>query len=450
MKESVNFIIEGKTGKTLVKYLVPSVGSMLGISSLIFIDTMFIGRGIGDKALAALNISIPLFSLYFALGLLFGVGGATIVSISSGKGDTEDVNGIFTLSMLLAAVTSVMLSILQIIFVKEFSYALGASDETYPMVRSYISIISGMTWGYVINTALGVFVRNDNNPRLAMAGMLTGNGINILLDYIFIFIFKMGMAGAALATSSSQIAGFLILMLHFVLKKNHIHFSLREMKRTYVFRIIKNGVPSLLGELSPGVVIFVFNIVIGRISGDTGISAYSIMANIMLVVISVFNGFAQGIQPIISTNYGADNSVKIKETMRYVVFIAAVFSAALFLGQTLFSGELTSIFTRDSGTLRDLSVRALTIGAFAYLFLGINMVEISKFQSKEKTRISTGLSLLKGFIFVLTNLAVLPKMFSLDGVWLSIPLAEFFTFILILIFNRKEHTDYLSRRRINE
>ncbi|MEQ8156728.1 MAG: MATE family efflux transporter [Clostridiaceae bacterium] len=182
MKESVNFIIEGKTGKTLVKYLVPSVGSMLGISSLIFIDTMFIGRGIGDKALAALNISIPLFSLYFALGLLFGVGGATIVSISLGKGDTEDVNGIFTLSMLLAAGISAMLSILQIIFVKEFSYALGASDETYPMVRSYISIISVMTWGYVINTALGVFVRNDNNPRLAMAGMLTGNGINILLE----------------------------------------------------------------------------------------------------------------------------------------------------------------------------------------------------------------------------------------------------------------------------
>ncbi|MEQ8199015.1 MAG: MATE family efflux transporter, partial [Clostridiaceae bacterium] len=206
----------------------------------------------------------------------------------------------------------------------------------------------------------------------------------------------------------------------------------------------------LLGELSPGVVIFVFNIVIGRISGDTGISAYSIMANIMLVVISVFNGFAQGIQPIISTNYGADNSIKIKESMRYVVFIAAGFSAALFLGQTLFSGELTSMFTRDSGTLRDLSVRALTIGAFAYLFLGINMVEISKFQSKEKTRISTGLSLLKGFVFVLTNLAILPKMFSLDGVWLSIPLAEFCTFILILIFNRKEHTDYLSRGRINE
>ena len=183
-------LLDGEIKKIFLKYLIPSIGGMLGIALYILGDTIIVGKGLGSQALAALNIAIPVNNVMNGVGILFGIGGATALAIDKGRRDDRVLNDIFSKSMIMAFIVGIILTLIRIFFLNELAYALGATDETIVMVKDYLGTLMSFSIAFLLNVCLTVFVRNDNAPKLAMAATLVGSLMNVILDYIFVFIFK--------------------------------------------------------------------------------------------------------------------------------------------------------------------------------------------------------------------------------------------------------------------
>ena len=437
MSKKVDLLKENEF-KLLIKYMVPCILGMLGLSFCILIDTIFIGKKLGSTGLAALNLSLPTYNIFNALALTFGIGGATALSISIGEGNHKKGNEIFTTSILGAVCVCIVISILNIFFIDEICYALGASEITFPYVKSYVEVILFFNWSFVFISVLNVFVRCDKAPKLAMTAMITANITNIILDYLFIFPLNLGLGGAALATSIGQIAGILILLLHFVKRNNTMSFKIKYFNFNSFLRIIKNGIPSFITELSAGYVIFIFNLAIFNMLGDLGVSSYSIINNIILIFTAVFYGLAQGVQPLVSVNYGSKNYSRVSKFLKLSSIIALILGIVFFSLCILFPKSFIGLFTNDTGTLLNTTVAGSKIYFFCLLFSGINMVNIGYLQAIEHSKKALLLSLFRGIIFITMYLLVLPKVLGVTGIWLSVPVTEFTTLIISLILVHKK------------
>ena len=398
---------------------------------------MLVGRGLGSQGLAALNISIPLINVLNGLGLLFGIGGATFLSRSRGQSKGHKANDIFTKSLIMALIAGLLLTVLRMFFLDELCYFLGASDETFQMSRDYLGVLLAFSIPFVLNSTLTVLVRNDGAPRLAMWAMLTGSIINVILDYVFIFEFKWGMWGGAVATAISPIIGLAILSTHFIRKKNMMRLILPRWNFNMIKRIIANGSASFIVELSAGVVIFAFNKVILGITGDLGVSAYSIIANLSLIFTAVFIGVGQAIQPIVSFNYGAGKMDRVYEAVKLAIYWALGLGILFYAIGMVFPEFLVSVFTNENSDLMATTVRGIRIYFVAFILMGLNIVMTTYIQSKEHAKVSTIISLTRGFGLIIVFLMTLPKFFGIDGVWLTLPAAEILTTVISFICFRK-------------
>ena len=431
MKENVD-LLEGDIKRIFFKYLIPSIGGMLGVSLYVLGDTMIIGRGLGSQGLAALNVSIPLINVFNGFGLLFGIGGATALSISRGRKEYGDVDNIFSKSMIMAFTIGIILTLVRIFFLDELVHLLGASSATFQMSKDYLGVLMSFSVMFLLNSALTVFVRNDGSPRLAMIGMLSGSIINVILDYVFIIKLKWGMAGGAFATGLSPIIGLIILSYHFIDKRNKFNFKFSKPDFNILKRIVANGSSSFVVELSAGIVIFAFNISLSRIAGDIGISAYSIIANLSLILSAIFMGIGQGIQPIVSFNFGADRLDRVYEATKLGIYTSLALGISFYALGLLFPEFLVSVFLNAEPELLNITVRGIKIYFSGFILMGINITLSSFIQSKEYAKTSLIISLSRGFVFIIIMLFFLPQLIGIEGIWLTLPLAELMTTVISL------------------
>ncbi len=423
--------------KTFLKYLIPAVGGMLGTSLYVLGDTMIVGRALGGVGLAALNVGIPLNNVFNGMGLLFGIGGATALSINKGRQDTEELNDIFSKSMIMAFIVGVILTLIRIFFLDDLGYMLGASRDTIGFVKDYLGFLMSFSIAFLLNVSLTVFVRNDGAPKLAMAAMLTGSIMNVILDYIFVFIFGWGMKGVGLATGLAPVIGLTILSSHFIRRKNKIRIILPKPDFKIIRRIISNGASSFIIELSAGIVIFAFNIALARIIGDIGISAYSIIANLSLIFAAIFIGIGQAIQPIVSYNFGAEKMDRVYKTVKLAIYTSFGMGLLFYSIGLFFPKFLVSIFIDADPQLLSLAVRGIRIYFLAFILMGLNVVLTSFIQAKEHGRVSFTISILRGFLLVMVFLIILPKFIGINGVWFTLPLAELVTSIISILYFKK-------------
>jgi putative MATE family efflux protein len=433
-------LLEDNVRKIFLHYLLPSIGGMVGLSLYIFFDTMFIGQGVGSEGLAALSIAIPMYNVHSALGLLLGVGGATVLSIYHGQENYKKANEAFTISILISVLLGLFLTIVEVIYIDELCYLLGASGEIFPLVKEYLMILTWFTWAFILSGAMVVMVRNDKNPKLAMWAMLAGCISNIFLDWLFIMGFKMGMTGAIVATVISPIITLVILSIHFIKKINTIKLVKIKADGNLIMRILRNGMASFILEISGAIVIFAFNKAIFSIVGDLGLSAYSIIANISLICASIFTGVAQAVQPIISINFGAKKVSRINKSLKYALITSFIFGVLFYAIGLIMPRAIVAIFNNDNVELMKITVDGIRLYFVAFVFMGINIVIVSYLQSIERSRISIFVSLCRGIIFILLGLFILPKLFSVNGVWLTAAFAEVIALcinIIYLIINKK-------------
>lgn len=435
--QSENNLLKDDLKPIFLKYLIASVGGMLGTALYVLADTLFVANGIGSEGLTALNISIPMMNVFNGLGLLFGIGGATAISISKGQKREDEINQIFTLSVGMSVVAGIIFTLLGAFFLDDICRLLGASGEILVMSKDYLGVIMTFSIVFLLNSTMTIFIRNDGAPGLAMWGMLAGTISNIALDYIFIFVFNWGMWGAAFATALAPIISLSILSTHFIRKKNTVKIQWSVPKKHIIKRIFGNGMSSFITELSAGVVIFAFNIAILGLIGDIGVAAYGIIANLSLICIAIFTGIGQALQPISSINYGAGKKERVRETLKLALIAGAIFGVVFFAIGMIFPGALAAIFNKDNDPeLARITINGIYIYFICFIFMGVNTVMVSYLQSIEKSRLATIISLARGLGLVIVGLIVLTKLFGINGVWLTMPFAEGLTFVGLVVTMR--------------
>lgn len=422
--------------KDFTKYVSLNVISMIGLSFYILADTFFIANGVGSIGLIALNLVLPLWSLMSGFGLMIGIGAGISYSIKRGKNSEKGANKVFTHAMLMGVSIGAIITIIGVIFSYDIVVILGADELVAPLASKYLKTLLSFSCIFIVNSIITAFVRNDNNPKLAMIAMTIGSLSNVILDYIFIYPFKLGMFGAALATGATPILSLLILSLHFIKKKNNFKLIKCKINFAYMKRIISLGVPSFITEVSSGLIILLFNFTILKISNNTGVAAYGIIANLALIVISIFTGIAQGIQPIISKSYGEGKIKNIRTIFKYGIITAIILGVGCYLFGLIFSEEIVNLFNSEGDkVLLSMAIGGINIYFSAFIFMGINIVTTSFFASINKPKESFAISMIRGLIIVIPLILLLPNFLGMTGVWLTIPLSEAITlFISIIIY----------------
>lgn len=433
--------------QVFMRYLVPSVFATMVTSIYVLADTIIVGKGIGTIAVAALNIVLPLYNIFFGLGLLFGVGGSVLMSILRGEGDEKGSNAYFSTSLVAMCVVLALSLAFFTAFMEEIALVFGGTPETMPYIMDYMPYI---VWGmglFFFSSYLQTFIRNDGAPRLAMYAVVSGGVANIILDYVFVYNFNMGMAGAAIATVMGSGLTVVILLTHFFTKKNNLHFSLKGVRPSFIKNIILNGFASFLIEVASGVTIFVFNIQLLKYAGNTGVSVYSIISNTAIVVVCICKGINQAAQPLLSTNYGAGLYERTDKIRSLAVKVSIIICAVPVILGLVVPDFFTYIFINPDSAILSMSASAIRIYFVGFMMLGINMVFICYFQAILKNGYSMIICLMRGLILVVAFAYIFPLFMDVTGIWLAVPAAETITMLfgIYLIYFKKS-----AQREIND
>lgn len=433
----VNFRLKNQSvTKSFFQYLIPTLIGMMLMSVNIVIDGIFVGNGISSTALASVNIAVPIFSVIISVALLIGVGGGALFSMAIGEGNRVRAKEIFTLSFIILFIVTVILSILSYIFMEEMAYVFGANEDTVNYAVEYMRILILSSLFIAGETCLSIFVRNDGNPQLAMVGLIVTAILNIGLNYWMIFILKLGVTGAALATVLATIVGLFVLLIHFFQKRSTIQFVPFKWERKTVLRIHSIGFPSFLSEAGMGFFVMGYNLAMAFYIGTIGVAAFSVINYLHVFMFLAFIGIGSSIQPMISYYYGAEAFDKIKETVKIAERTAIVLGIIFIVVGFWQADFLVSIFGIESEVISDLATQGVQLFFIGYLFMGVNFVYMTYFQSIGYVLPSLLITVFRGFILLLLALVILPPLIGAPGIWLAVPIAEGIVTVVLLIYAR--------------
>lgn len=425
--------------KNFIKYSSLNVLGMLGLSCYILADTFFVAKGLGPDGLAALNLAIPVYSFVHGTGLMLGMGGATWYSIFRGQKKKIEGNAVFSHTMFLVILATMLFCNLGMFCSEGIARIFGAEGQVFEMSCIYLKVILLFAPFFLVNDVLLCFVRNDGAPQLAMAAMLAGSFSNIVLDYVFIFPLDMGIFGAVFATGIAPVISMLVLSPFFIRKRNHFHF-LNSNKDFYICRTIGGlGLSSLVTEVSSGLVIILFNRIILGLQGNLGVAAYGVIANLSLVILSVYTGIAQGIQPLLSRYHGLGKKEGVRMIFRYAVKTVAVLSVILYVCIFVQADGIAAVFNREGDlTLQKIAVYGMRIYFTACFFAGMNII-LSVYYASIKCAKTAGLiSILRGFVLIIPMVFLLSFVWNMTGLWLAFPATEMLVMAVALWMRRRQ------------
>ncbi|WP_290455434.1 MATE family efflux transporter [Romboutsia ilealis] len=431
-------LLKDNEKKVFYHYLIPSICSTLVNSIYILVDTLIIGQGVGAEGISALNIFLPFYSIYMGIGLMFGIGAGILMSTEDGVGNTEKSKKYFITSILCVSLVAIILTLVSSFNLRKISYMLGANESSIDLVMEYGRYIVYSTPIFICTNFLGPIVRNRKEPNLCMVAVLLGAGLNIVLDYIFVFPMQMGMKGAAMATVIGSITTSLVLLTHFIKKKNRIKICINGISFDMVKKIISCGSSSFLMEVASGFVIFIFNIQILKYIGDNGIVVYGIISNCIIVGTSLFNGIAQATQPVIATNHGADEVERVKNVLKYAMYTTITIGIILFAIIFIFTKKVILIFVKADESIINMGIPSIRMYLSAFCIMNVNILMCNYFQSIGKEKISVSISIIRGFLLNIILVLIMPLVLGGNGLWLVVPLTEVITFIGIYIYLTKK------------
>lgn len=421
--------------KDFAVYSSLNVLGMIALSCYILADTYFVSKGLGTNGLTALNLAIPIYSFIHGSGLMIGMGGGTKYSIYKSQNEIKSGNRTFTNAVYLAAAFAVIFVLIGIFFPGTIVSLFGAKDSVFDLSKTYLQVILLFAPAFLMNNVLLCFVRNDGAPQLSMAAMIVGSLSNVVLDWVFIFPCNMGIFGAAFATGLAPVISMIILSPHFLRKKNEFHFTKCKLQGKLSIGILSSGIPSLVTEVSSGIVMIVFNSIIMGIQGNIGVAAYGVIANLSLVVMAIYTGIAQGIQPLVSRNHGFKKYANIQSVMRYALITMLIFSAIIYSVVFFATSQIVNIFNSEhNDMLQNIAIQGLRLYFIACPFAGFNIIISVYFTSTEHPRPAHLISILRGFIIIIPMAFLLSFIAKLFGVWCAFPVTELIVATIGMIF----------------
>ena len=428
--------------KQFAKYVSLNILGMVGMSCYIIADSFFIAKAEGANGLTALNLLLPLYNLIFAIGSMVGVGSAIRYSVLKTRGDSSADSYLFN-ALFFTAVLGLVFTFVGIFAPEKLLTLLGADSTIVETGRDYTRIFMCFGPIFMWNCVANAYVRNDGAPTVAMIATLSSSLFNIMFDYVLMFPLKMGMKGAALATVLSPVLGITICSFHLFSKRSNVKIKpcIPSIKR--LISSCQVGIPAFVGEMSSGVITLVFNYVLLSLAGNIVVAAYGVVANVSLVTLAVFNGIAQGSQPLISRNHGAERHSDVNSLKKLSLIVALVMGIILYAVMYFATDPIVAVFNSEhNAQLAEYANTGVKLYFIGVLFAGLNIVGSSFFSAVEKAKEAAVISVLRGFVLVVLFVLILPKTLGVNGVWLSYPAGKFSTMLVMIVMflltNKKE------------
>ncbi len=435
-----------KVSKLLRQYSVPAIAGTLASALYNVIDRVYIGNGVSPMALSGLTLTFPISNMIAAIGTLIGVGAAARMSIVLGMKDIKWARNILGHVPILTLILSAIFIIPTMVFMEPVLRLFGGSAETIPYAREYLSIVVPFSVFTNLTYSSSNIMRASGFPTKAMLTILIGVLLNIALDPIFIFVFKMGIRGAAVATAISMFVGAAFAMAHFMNKKHEISFRREcfKLKRYIIKNILSIGFSPFSMNLIASVIAIIVNTQLRNHGGDLAIASYGIINSYLMVIGMIVLGLCQGMQPIIGYNYGANITKRVKDTFFLAVRVATYVYLAGFAMAELIPHVMAAAFTKDEQLLQ-ITVTGLRIAFASSAFVGAQIVISQYFMSVGKAGISIILTISRQLLFLTPLLLFLPHIWGLNGVWWAIPISDVIAFALAVIFINRERKKVYGR-----
>ena len=426
-------------GKLFSKLFFPTVAGMMFSVLLIITDGIFVGHGLGSDALAAINIVAPVWTFGTGIGLMFGMGGSIIASISLSQEKREKASYYMSVALIVSTLFLLFCSALILAFPNTSLKLLGCSDSLLPLARLYMFGFVPFTASNAFLVSSSFFVRLDGAPQYAMICSITAAIINFVLDYLFIFPLQFGILGAGVATSIGSLIGACMTGFYLIKGKHSLGFQSISFKKTgrklshAVKRICTLGFPSFLGELALGFMMLIGNITFIQYMGENGVAAFSMACYFFPLIFMLDSAIAQSAQPIISFNYGIKNQKRIYSATRLSLITAIACSIAIFVFTYFFSHEISSLLIDSKTATHAIATAGFPLYAICFVPCAINIISVVYFQSIERSRIALFITIMRGFIFLGLAFWLMPIWFGANGIWLAVPAGELLTNLCVLI-----------------
>lgn len=420
--------------KVYFKYLLASMGSAVVTSIYSIVDTIAVGQYCGPDGTAAMAVISPIWSLTVFFGLLCGIGGAVLMSKAKGSGNDQTGNNFFTVAFISMIGITAILWVLIILFRRNLFFLFGANEEIMPLVLEYANWIVAFFPIFLLSPFLSAFIRNDNEPSLAMTAVIAGAVFNVFGDWFFVFPMDMGMTGAALATAIGNAIQLIILCSHFFSKSCNLKFIKPRNLRRNMLKIFSAGASSGLLELATAILISLFNYKIMKYSGATTLAVYGVICTCSSLFQALFGGVGQAVQPIVSTNYGAQQSKRIQKTLRMSVITVMLIGVIFTLIGFLFPTALVKLFMSATPEVLEIAPNIIRVYFSSFLFMGINVLSTYYLQSVMQTGLSLTISLLRGIAISGLLVNVLPIVFGITSIWWVMPITELIIFFIAVFF----------------
>lgn len=421
-------------GKLLMQYALPAIVAMVASSLYNMVDSIFIGQGVGPMAISGLAITFPFMNLSGAIGAAIGVGASTLLSVRLGQKDYDTAEKILGNAVVLKIITGILFGALCLIFIDPILYFFGATENTIPYARDYMVIILLGNVFTHLYFGMNAMLRAASKPKQAMYATIFTVVLNTLLDPLFIYTFKLGIQGAALATVLSQITALCWQIWIFSNPNEMIHFKrgIYKLDSTIIKNILGIGIsPFSMNACSCIIVIFI-NTALVHHGGDLAVGAYGIANRIGFIFFMVVMGINQGMQPIAGYNYGALRFDRMMRVLNLSIIAATCIMVVGWLVGEFAPYPCARLFTTDP-QLIDMAVNGIRINMIAFPLIGFQAVVTNFFQSIGKAKISIFLSLSRQMLFLLPLLVILPPFWGVDGVWWSLPLSDTIAFIVTFV-----------------
>lgn len=430
---------EQKIGRLLLSLSLPATIGMLVQAMYNFVDTIFVGRGVGSMGIAGISISLPVQIFVMAFAQMFGIGGASVISRALGEKNHEKAKRAAGNVMAFSIAFGLAMTLLGYFFLDRLLIMLGASEAIIPYAREYLGIILFGSVFFSFGMAMNHVVRAEGKPKIAMAAMLISAVLNIILDPIFIFSLNMGIWGAALATVLSQAATSIYVLFYFLSGKSLLRVSLRSLIPEWKImrETVSVGLSAFSRQVAGSLLAVVLNNSLVFYGGDIAVAVYGVINRLLMVFIMPMFGVNQGFLPIVGYNYGARKMRRARESVKLastVTTLIALFSAIIMF---LFARQLISIFT-DETELIEPAIFALRIVILAIPTIGVQVIASGMFQALGKAVPALFLSLLRQIIILIPLILVVPRFLGIDGIWISFPLADLISFAISVVFYLRE------------
>ena len=431
------------TYRKLLKFVAPSAVMMMFTSIYGVVDGLFVSNYVGKVPFAAINLVMPFIMILGGIGFMIGTGGSALVSKALGEGDRKKANRYFTMMIYLSLICGAAASVIGFVFIRPISYLLGATDTMIGDCVEYGRMIFLFTTAFMMQNVFQSFLVTAEKPRLGLLATVGAGVTNMALDAWFIVGLGWGVKGAALATGISQTVGGILPLIYF-LRPNS---SLLKITRTKlegrpVFLAVTNGSSELMSNISASVVSMIYNFQLMKFAGEDGVAAYGVLMYVQFVFIALFIGYAIGSAPIIGYHYGAINHSELKNMLKKSIIIMSISGVIMTLLAQALALPSAKVFVGYDEGLFDMTVHAFRVFSFSFILAGINIFASSFFTALNNGAVSAAISFLRTLIFQSTAVIVLPMIWELDGIWLSITVAEVFALIISVTFLAAKRKKY--------